>query len=286
MQDDAITAELRRLRVQSQRIAGYAARQEIERILEPLRAEPKRLEPFGFKVYSQNDEDGILEEIFRRLGIKTGTFVEIGVESGLECNSLYLIHKGWRGTWIEGDRNRRIVIEQKFESILGARLKVVFSWVAAETVNPLLAAVQTPSDLDLLSIDIDGNDIYVLEALDLRPKVVCIEYNAKFPGHLDKRAHYDPQRRWVGSDYMGASLKAVELVGAAKGYRLVGTNITGSNAFLVREDLAGDLFSAPPTAEHLHNPPRYWLSVDHYGHVGHRADFGPYVDLMEPGPGS
>ena len=64
---DEVWREINRLRAQVARSNGYLARQEIERLLEPLRADPKRLEPFGFKVYSQNDEDGILEEIFRRL---------------------------------------------------------------------------------------------------------------------------------------------------------------------------------------------------------------------------
>ena len=79
---------------QLKRNSGYLARTEIERILEPLRSRPNRLEPYGFKVYSQNDEDGILCEIFRRLGMVNGSFCEIGVENGLECNTLYLIHNG------------------------------------------------------------------------------------------------------------------------------------------------------------------------------------------------
>jgi hypothetical protein len=97
----------RTVAVQLRRNAGYLARAEIERILEPLRASPRRLEPFGFKVYSQNEEDGILAEIFRRLGIARGSFCEIGVENGLQCNTLYLIHNGWRGAWLEGNENQR-----------------------------------------------------------------------------------------------------------------------------------------------------------------------------------
>src|SRR4051812_17291338 len=112
-----------RLRAQLQRTNGYQARAEMERILEPLRSDPKRLEPHGFKVYSQSDEDGIIEEIFRRLGIERGRFVEIGVENGLECNSLYLIHKGWRGTWLEANQKHRPAIEEKFATILGRRLQ-------------------------------------------------------------------------------------------------------------------------------------------------------------------
>ena len=278
---DDVWREINRLRAQVARSNGYLARQEIERLLEPLRADPKRLEPYGFKVYSQNDEDGILEEIFRRLDIGGGYFVEIGVENGLECNSLYLLHKGWNGTWIEGNIGQRPAIEAKFASLLGRKLQVAFTWITAEAINDTLKALGAPGDLDLLSLDIDGNDIYVLSALAIRPKVVCVEYNAKFPAGLSKQVTYAPKRTWTGTDYFGASLKALSEVMSGKGYRLVGTNITGANAFFVRSDLAGDHFADDPSPEALYNPPRYWLWHDHYASIGHPADFGPYLDLEQ-----
>jgi len=269
-----------RIVAQQQRNNGYLARAEMERIIAAI-DDPKRLERHGFKVYSQNDEDGILEEIFRRLGIVGGRFAEIGVENGLECNSLYLIHKGWRGTWFEGNAAQRPAIEQKFAGVLGTRLQVAFGYVTAETINNVFKGVGVPEDDDFLSIDIDGNDIYLLEALTLRPKVICIEYNSKFPGNIVKQQVYDPRRSWAGTDYFGSSLKAIAQSAAAKGYRLVGTNITGGNAFFVRDDLSGDLFPADATPENLYNPARYWLWPDHFMHIGHRADFGPYVDLQD-----
>jgi hypothetical protein len=278
--DDATLKAILGIRGQSQRIAGYHARQEIERLTAAAARDPKRLEPFGFKVYSQNDEDGILEEIFRRLGVEAGRFVEIGVENGLECNSLYLIHKGWRGLWIEGNIGQRNAIETKFGAILGRRLNVAWGYVSRDTINRALASQGVGDDLDLMSIDIDGMDIYLLEALEVRPKVICIEYNAKWPAHVAKQPVYNPEARWAGGDYMGSSLKALADVAAAKGYRLVGTNLTGANAFFVRGDLAGDRFPDPATPEALHNPPRYWLWADHYHYIGHPADFGPYVDLQ------
>jgi hypothetical protein len=267
-----------RINGQLQRSNGYQARAEIERILAAI-DDPKRLERHGFKVYSQNDEDGIIEEIFRRLGIASGRFAEIGVENGLECNTLYLIHKGWRGTWLEGNAQRRPAIEQKFGSILGRRLQVAFGYVTAESINNVFKGLALEADLDFLSIDIDGNDIYLLDALTARPKVICIEYNGKFPANLAKQQAYNPARGWAGTDYMGSSLKAIAQSAAAKGYRLVATNVTGVNAFFVRDDLAGDLFPDDPSPEALYNPARYWLWFDHFMNVGHRADFGPYVDL-------
>jgi hypothetical protein len=80
---------------------------------------------------------------------------------------------------------------------------------------------------------------------------------------------------------MGSSLKAVDEVAGRKGYRLVGTNISGVNAFFVRSDLAGALFCDDSSPEYLYNPARYWLAFDHFSDIGHPADFGDYVDLMD-----
>jgi hypothetical protein len=270
---------------QMRRNAGYLARAEIERILEPLRSDPYRLEPYGYKVYSQNDEDGILHEIFRRLGITQGTFCELGVESGRECNSLYLLHKGWRGCWIEGDQQQQAPIQKMFASLLNSRrLSLGIGYITAENINTsmqqVLELIGLKADqLDFLSIDVDGNDIYLLEVLDVSPKVICIEYNAKFPASLSKQAVYNPAHQWRGGDYMGSSLLAIDTVAREKGYVLVGTNLTGANAFYVRSELAEGKFSVDSSVEHLYNSARYWLCYDHFSGIGHKADFGPYLDL-------
>lgn len=265
--------------------SGYLARTEIERILGSLKSDANRLEPYGFKVYSQNDEDGILSEIFKRLGILSGSFCEIGVENGLECNTLYLIHNGWRGAWLEGDANRQAQIESKFESLLGnKRLCVRVELITPENINDCLRRSlelidRDATNLDFLSIDVDGNDIYLWEALEYKPKVICIEYNAKFPPPLSKKPVSNPKNVWRGSDYMGSSLVALSELATIKGYSLVATNITGANAFFVRNDMVGDKFHVNSTPEFLYNPPRYWLTFDHFNRIGHRADFGPYTDL-------
>jgi hypothetical protein len=265
------------------RSIGYQARAEIAALIAEARHDPQRLEPYGFKVYSQGDEDGILEEIFRRLRIEKGTFCEIGVENGLECNSLYLVHKGWRGAWVEGNPHQHPFIQEKFASIIPSRLRPILALVTMENVNAILASViEAFGDLDLLSIDIDGNDGHLFECLACRPKVIAIEYNSKFPPAVSKRQVYDPHLSWRGTDYFGASLRSLNETATAHGYRLVGTNLVGTNAFFVRSDLAGDQFTADASPEYLYNPPRYWLAWDHYNQIGHRADFGAYEDLAEP----
>ncbi len=267
---------------QMKRVAGYLARQERECILTQIEGDPKRLEPYGYKVYSQNDEDGILAEIFRRLGIMQGRFCEIGVESGLECNTLYLIHQGWRGIWFEGDEQQKGPIEQKFHSLFeNGRLRLVMGYLTAEIVDRVFTQLGfgTEAELDFLSIDIDGNDIYLFEQLSVRPKVVCIEYNAKFPPPLHKQPVYDKANQWRGGDYMGSSLSALDALAKRKGYTLVATNLTGANAFFVRNDLVADKFVTDSSPANLYNPPRYWMTFDLFSSIGHRADFGPYTDL-------
>ncbi|MCM1541812.1 MAG: hypothetical protein NC121_11175 [Blautia sp.] len=126
--------------------------------------------------------------------------------------------------------------------------------------------------IDLLSIDIDGNDYYVWDKIySIDPRVVVIEYNAKFPANFEWIMNYDESHIWKYDDEMGASLKSLELLGNAKGYQLVGTNVTGSNAFFVKKELARDLFPLPAISENLWNPARYGMKYI----SGHRA--GKYV---------
>lgn len=251
---------------------SYLARQEIDRVKRKIK-DPKRLELYGFKSYSQGDEDGIIQEIFKRLNIEKGTFFEIGVEDGLECNTLLLIHKGWKGTWVESDQNQMPFIMSKFSSIISKQLNVQYTKVTIDNINTLIGN----KELDFLSIDIDGNDVYILKVLQSKPKVICIEYNAKFPSNISRRQVYDPRKMWQGTDYMGSSLKGICEIAEQKEYRLVGTSITGVNAFFVRNDLAKDLFSNDCSSENLYNPARYYLIFDHYKyHTGHKADFGLY----------
>ena len=236
-------------------------------LAEPRYGAPGRLERHGFKVWSQNDEDGILEEIFRRIGVarpgQPGSFVEFGVSDGRECNTVKLLIQGWSGLWMESsaefcERMRRIFAAP----LADGRLELLQTAVSVENVDALIAGarVAAAGELDLLSIDIDGNDYHVLKAIkSVRPRVVVIEINGKFPPPMDVVQPYDPALTWDGSDFGGASLQAMTNLAARLGYRLVGTNITGVNAFFVRADLAGGRFAEGDAAA-LYNPARIWLT--------------------------
>lgn len=230
--------------------------------------DPRYLEAYGFKVYSENDEDGIIEEIFNRIGSKSKMFIEFGVQDGLESNCHYLLHKGWRGCWIEGDESYCKQIQKNFaKPIADGRLTIKNAFIdkdnidslIRESINQIGIDAEENWECDLLSIDIDGNDYWVWQAIKcISPRVVVIEYNAKFPANFEWIMEYDAKHRWNYDDEQGASLKAYEKLGNRLGYQLVGTNARGVNAFFVRKDLAGDKFALPATSENLYNSAKYY----------------------------
>lgn len=234
----------------------------------------KCLEQYGYKVYSQNDEDGIIQEIFKRIGTTSKTFVEFGVQDGLESNCHYLLFKGWKGVWLEGNPQYVKVIKKKFNpSIQAGQLKCECAFITRDNINEILSGqlsfLQT-QEIDLLSIDVDGNDYDIWENIQaIHPRVVIIEYNGKFPPDCTWKMAYNERHIWDGSDWHGASLKALELLGEKLGYQLVGTNLTGVNAFFVKNDLVKGKFYEPATAEELYNPLR--LNIRHMN--GHPARY-------------
>lgn len=243
----------------------------------PRYADPKHLVPHGYRVYSQNEEDGILDEIFRRIETESRYFVEFGVGDGMENNTVYRLMRGWRGAWIDANAEQAaLIIERYARQISSGVLKFKQAFITAEDINGLFDELAVPPEFDLLSIDIDGNDYWVWKVLEkYRPRVVVIEYNAGFGPSAEWVLNYDPHYTWEGTRNFGASLKSLELLGADKGYRLVGCNIKGMNAFFARDDLVREKFLAPFTSEMHYEPPRYhvWFATGHRKSAGEISSF-------------
>jgi hypothetical protein len=241
----------------------------------PRYANPKRLLRYGFKVYSQSDEDGIIQEIFNRIGTRNRIFVEFGVESGIECNSVKLLVEGWRGLWLDAGTKHVAQIHTHFRTFIDdRRLTVNEAFVVAENINSLLERGGVTGEIDFLSIDIDNNDYWVWKEITaIKPRVVAIEYNATLRPPMSLVVPYDPERRWDGTNYFGASLEALVRLGRDKGYQIVGCNFSGANAFFVREDIAEDLFVEPATAEEHYEPPRYFFAMLRGGHRPHPGQY-------------
>lgn len=204
------------------------------------------------KVYSQNGEDGILEAVFAAIGTTNRYFVEFGCGDATECNTAFLIEQGWQGLLMDPEgisRNPKAVIQKEF--------------ITAENINQLLRTYEVPQEFDLLSIDIDGNDYWVWQAISHRPRVVVIEYNASVPPGERKAIAYEPSFRWNGSDYCGASLLALKELGEQKGYTLIYCESHGVNAFFIAKEALPPSFGSL-ALEGIYRPPNY--NGRGYGH--------------------
>ena len=239
---------------------------------QPKFADKKRLEPFGFKVYSQNEEDGMIAEIFNRIGTTNRFFIEFGVQDGLECNTHFLLFQGWEGVFMEGSAEYCEKIRENFAlPLANGKLTLLNSFITAENINNLISQTKAKDlvEIDLLSIDIDGNDYHIFNAISvIKPRVIVIEINAKFPPPTEYIMPYNPTHIWDGSDIQGVSLESLTKLANQKGYNLVGTDLKGVNAFFVRKDLCKDKFVADCSARNLYNP---WRAID--GITGHASKY-------------
>lgn len=189
------------------------------------------------RVHSQNGEDGVLAEMLARIGPGTRSFVEFGIGPGSEGNCVFLADWcGWRGLFMESQPEAFARLRRKYA--LNQAVQTFHTAVTPGTIDALLHKAGVPYDLDVLSIDVDGADYWIWSALTrVAPRVVVIEYNATLGG--ERRLVQHPDRGpWDGTAAFGASIAALESLGRARGYSLVHTDLTGTNAFFVRNDYA------------------------------------------------
>jgi hypothetical protein len=203
------------------------------------------LRGFAWKVYSQNGEDGIIREIFRRIGTTNQFFVEFGVESGVQCNTRYLAEMlGWSGVYFEPAQAHFTSLRQMWQGNPGVR--TFQEAISAANFESQLDRAGVPTEFDLLVIDIDSNDYWVWKSLQRwTPRVVVIEYNAFHDPPQKWVMKEDPNYSWNQTTYFGASFTSLYLLGRQKGYRLVGTDPMGVNMFFVREDCMNEHFIDP-----------------------------------------
>jgi hypothetical protein len=202
----------------------------------------------GFRIFSQNDEDGILLFIFSVICTKNKMFIEIGTGDGIECNCANLaINLGWHGIFIDGnekalDVGKKIYGIHPDTRIFPPLFKAAL--VNRENINKIISDAGFKGEVDFLSIDIDGMDYWIWEAINcVDPRLVAVEINGKF-GTRSIAVPYDPN--WLYDSekyphYHGASLTAFNKLANQKGYRLIGTNRFGFNAFFLRNDICPDI---------------------------------------------
>ena len=195
-----------------------------------------------FQVFSQWGEDGIVQMLLRHIEIPNKIFIEFGVENYTESNTRFLlVNDNWAGLVIDGSPENISYIKQ--DSIYWQRnIKAVQAFIDRDNINKIIAENGVKGEIGILSIDIDGNDYWVWEAIDVvNPAIVIIEYNSRFGKDKALTIPYDPHfvrsKAHYSMLYAGASLKALYNLGKLKGYSFVGCNSVGNNAFFVRQDL-------------------------------------------------
>jgi hypothetical protein len=205
------------------------------------------LRTMEFKVHSQNGEDGLLLHLFSKIGTTDRRLVEIGIGDGRECNAANLIlNFGWSALLVDCDSSRveaarRFYYEER--GVPQERGQIAECRVTAEYVDPLLEQHGMKGPIDLLSVDIVGNDYWVWKAIQaVEPRVVVIEYNASFGDSEPLIAVYAPafdaRSKHPSGWYHGASLVALAQLAERRGYALVGCDSAGVNSFFVRQELA------------------------------------------------
>lgn len=225
----------------------------------------------GFKVYSQNDEDGIIDSIFKDIGTTNKLFCEIGIGNCIENNTHYLVLKDWKGLWVDCEKkylnklNNLIKNNNKLETYInkvdGKNINSIF--LKSKIIN-----TNNIKEIDFFSIDIDSYDLDCLNSLEvISPRLICIEYNSKFRSDLEINIKKKNKYIWQYDDYFGSSLMSIYRVMRDKKYNLIATNITGSNAFFVKENLYEKCKTKNQSIDDLYTPPNFDLLSDDITHL-------------------
>jgi hypothetical protein len=206
-----------------------------------------------FRSHSQNQEDGALLYIFSLVGTTNKKVLELCAGNGFECNAANLIiNHHWWGLLFDGDEDQ-IEAGKKYyadnRDTAWTQPNLAHAWVTAENVNNLIRGWGFDGEIDLLSLDMDGIDYWIWKAIDcVRPRVVVLEFNWVWGTERSVSIPYIPDFAWDEKNekgaiaYFGASLPAFVKLGREKGYRLVGCENWGFNAFFIRDDVGENIF--------------------------------------------
>jgi len=216
------------------------------KILAGANSHKKRVASLGeveFQVFSQRGEDGIIQYLLSQMEVPNKIFIEFGVENYTESNTRFLlINNNWSGLVIDGAKENIRFIKDDF-IYWKYDITAYESFITKNNINQLIGSYTSCRDIGLLSVDIDGNDYWVWEAIDtIQPRIVICEYNSAFGATAAVSIPYSDDfyrsKAHYSDLYFGASLAAFCHLAEKKGYDFVGTAEAGINAFFVRKDLS------------------------------------------------
>ena len=230
-----------------------------------------------FRVFSQWGEDGIIEWLAAHVPVPNTRFVEFGVETFAEANCRFLLqNRNWKGLVMDGSAaNMEALKASPLYWMYDLTAKPAF--VTRENINDLIEEAGFGGPLGLLSIDIDGNDYWVWEALTVaQPAIVVCEYNPILGDKNPIAVPYSPNFHRLEAHYsglyFGASIAALRHLAGKKGYRFLGTNANGINAFFVRDDMADSVLPLIQTPKAF--PSRHRDSRDESGALSFTGGLG------------
>ena len=249
---------------------------------------PYNLTARRFSLSSQNEEDGIIHAIFDTVGDGSRRFVEIGAGTNGGNSGFLASECGWSGMMLEANEDRLSKLKMHFEPL---GITCLGNWVARENINDFIRDSGCEGEIDLLSIDIDGNDYWIWEAITAcSPRLVIIEYNSLFGPDRAVVVPYDPEfdRHQVANSieggnlyYFGSSLQALNELAKQKGYRLILTEPRGVNAFFLRNDVGQEIPACDPSSAYRMLMKYAARGVDLFEYI--RKHDLPLIDLAEDG---
>ena len=206
----------------------------------------KSINEFEFSVFSQFGEDGIIQYLVDNIKVKNKIFVEFGVENYKESNTRFLMmNDNWSGLVIDGDEKNISYIRQS-EIYWKYDLQARADFVTKENINSILTEEMITGEIGLLSIDIDGTDYWIWDAISvIQPNIVIVEYNSLFGPERSITIPYQPDFYRMNYHYsalvFGSSIASLVKLGEKKGYFFVGCNEMGNNAFFVKKEKIGNI---------------------------------------------
>lgn len=200
-----------------------------------------------FKVFSQWGDDGIIQWLIQKLEIEHRIFIEFGVSDYSESNTRFLMmNDNWSGFVMDGsETNIQKIVESEYYWRYELQAKAVF--IHKENINHLISAYTTIPDIGLLHIDLDGNDYWIWNEINVvKPVILILEYNSVFGSERCLSVPYDKDfdrtKAHYSNLYFGASLPALVDLSNQKGYAFIGCNSAGNNAYFIRRDKMKDSF--------------------------------------------
>lgn len=233
-------------RIEDRFLLGKVMLEAKRNIWREMAFEAQTWDEFGFGVFSQSNEDGLIQYLINKIDIPNKTFIEFGVQNYTECNTRFLLMNNyWSGLIMDGSGDN---MRQLRDSLLYWKHNIQANnvFITKENINQLISDwdESKSGDVGILSIDIDGVDYWVWESIDcIEPYIVICEFNPIFGPEamvtIPYQADFYRTKAHYSNLYWGASLNAYVSLAKRKGYKLVCLNQMGNNAFFVREEEQG-----------------------------------------------